>query len=112
MSESEEKIKHELSMFCEFVQRTKLATVSIEKCFSPQPDILCKLCPDNYIAFKIREICSEVLAKNLSDHYKGREDAPIFTRPQNPVHKLVVEARKNISKLRIQAPYRIALLHL
>ena len=40
----------------------------------------------------------------MSDHYKGREDAPIFTRPENPVHKLVIEARKKIQNYESKRP--------
>ena len=82
MSDTDEKTKVELSIFREFAIRSCLSIDknSIQKRPSPEPDILCEIPGKGLVAFELKEICDEAIARVVSELRKGTQDDPVYLR--------------------------------
>ena len=85
MSDSVEKSQRELNVFREFAERSGLPIVSdsIEKRDPDEPDILCWITGQGYVAFELKEWCAEDIAETI---YKARKNPenPMFTWSSSP----------------------------
>ena len=74
MSNDSKKSRRELVIFRDFAKRSSLPIIpdSIENRCPPEPDILCRLGADEWVAFELKEICSPDLRKGISDSIKSR----------------------------------------
>lgn len=95
MSHSSEQSKEELRVFREFVQRSRLPVLpdSIESRLPPEPDIRCELRGEGPVAFELKEICDEGIAKACADLLKSGSEDPRYLRPGNPVSRISKKAR-------------------
>lgn len=71
-----QKSIRELTAFQEFAERSHLAIVcvSIEKRKEPEPDILCHVSGEGYVAFELKELCDPKIAKQISYKIKMKSD--------------------------------------
>ena len=86
MSDEFEKSKVELKIFREFAERSGLPIVpnSIEKRCPPEPDLLCRFCDGESVAFELKELCSEALAPVISYLLKSGDQNSKYIRDSNP----------------------------
>ncbi len=100
MSNEFEKSKREMENFQEFAERSERSGLSIvpdsiEKRNPPEPDILCRLSDGESVAFELKEICSQVLAKGASDSLKnGGQDGLFFRGDEEAEEGKIKEAFK------------------
>ena len=80
--DNSEKQKRELRVFQEFIERSGLAIVSgsIESRNPPEPDMLCNVIGEDCIAFELKEVCDEVIAKETSDFRRGKSEELPYMR--------------------------------
>ena len=95
MSDNLQKSRREVSVFQEFAERSGLPIVpnSIEKREPPEPDILCEVTGKGHVAFEIKEMCDEPIAKVVSALRKTKDDEPKFLRSGYAVQKIAIKTR-------------------
>ena len=73
---------NELDVFSEFSKRSPLNVDegSIEKRCPPEPDILCRLGDGERVAFELKELCSENIARASSHLLKTGHEQPKYIR--------------------------------
>ena len=82
VADNSEKQKKELRVIQEFIERSGLAIVSgsIESRNPPEPDMLCNVIGEDCIAFELKEVCDEVIAKETSDFRRGKSEEIPYMR--------------------------------
>lgn len=84
-----------------------LPIISHEKSDSSKPDIVCTLISEEIIEFELSEVCSEVAAKMMSDHEKGRKSARDFGYLENPVRKIVKNKKRQYQSYKSEHPIEL-----
>ena len=94
--DDEQKSKREFRVFQEFTERSGLAIDpdSIEKRNPPEPDMLCRVSGEGYVAFELKELCDEEIAKTISDLIKTKNEEPVYLRTGTPRHNFMRRTRK------------------
>ena len=107
MSDNLQKSRREVSVFQEFAERSGLpiGPNSIEKREPPEPDILCEVTGKGHVAFEIKEMCDEPIAKVVSALRKTKDDEPKFLRSGYAVQKIVIKTRNK--KYRTRYPVEL-----
>ena len=95
MSDNLQKSRREVSVFQEFAERSGLPIVpnSIEKREPPEPDILCEVTGKGHVAFEIKEMCDEPIAKVVSALQKTKDDEPRFLWSGYAVQNIATKTR-------------------
>lgn len=109
MPDSLQKSAREVSVFQEFAERSGLPIVpnSIGKREPPEPDILCQVTDKGHVAFEIKEMCDEPIAKVVSDLRKTNDDEPKFLRLGYAVQDIAIKTRNK--KYRTNYPVELLL---
>ena len=100
MIDGKEKLQRELKVFNEFIERSKLPIDlnSVQKRNSPEPDMLCNLGSEGLVAFELKEICDETVAKTVSHLLKTGNQESVGILPGNPVPRILTKIRTRYYK--------------
>ena len=108
MSDSAEKSQRELNVFQEFAERSGLPIVagSIEKRNPREPDILCQIEGEGYVAFELKELCAEDIAEGISELLRTESEGAKYVRSIDPTSNIIQKAKNN----KYQCDYPIELV--
>ena len=94
MPDNKEISQHEVWVFSNFITRSGLPVdpYSVEKCHPPEPDILCRVSNEGFVAFELVEICDETIAKTINKLLRqtGPEE---YVWPGNPLWRILRKKR-------------------
>jgi hypothetical protein len=91
MTAEEAKEAREISIFREFVDRSKLPVVpaSVESRKPPEPDILCEIAGEGKVAFEMVELCDADIAMTKSLLRKKPDLGSVFLYASDPTENTV-----------------------
>ena len=95
MSREKEKKHEEMWVFKEFAKHSGLSidSDSIENRDSPEPDILCKVDGDGFVAFELKRLVDEDAAQTTGDMSKGKHGEVVVLRLGGPTNEFFKRTR-------------------
>lgn len=96
MSDSMEKSQRELAVFQEFAERSGLPVIAdtIQKRDPPEPDILCEVSGEGFVAFELKELCAEEIAEGISELIRTESEDAKYIRSGDPTSDVIEKAKK------------------
>ena len=95
MPGDEEKSQHEIQKFCEFVTRSELSInpCSVEKRPPNEPDILCWVNEEGFVAFELVSISDETLERAKNELPRQDATESPFMRLGDPTRRILIKKR-------------------
>lgn len=108
MPDDKDKSEREVRVFYEFITRSGLSIdrCSVEKRHPGEPDILCRVSAEGFVAFELVEICDGSIASAVNWLLKQNDPDAKYIRPVDPVRNILIKKWEK----KYETPHPIELL--